>query len=100
MPIVVLEAAGENVPIIASDIAAHKEILNGEGTYFESKNILELAASLQEVLGDLDGAKERAKATNARVTDVYAWNKIASETKDVYLATAPGVVTFAETNRI
>ncbi len=100
MPIVVLEAAGENVPIIASDIAAHKEILNGEGTYFESKNILELAASLQEVLGDLDGAKERAKVTNARVMDAYAWDKIAAETKDVYLATAPAVVTLTETNRI
>lgn len=99
MPIVVLEAAGENVPIIASDIAAHKEILNGEGTYFESRNILELAATLQEVLGDLGGAKERAKATHARAKEMYDWSKIAAETKDVYLATAPVLTPFAETKK-
>jgi len=100
MPIVVLEAASENIPIVASSIAAHKEILNGEGTYFESKNILELAACLQETLGDLDGAKERAKITGARILNSFAWDKIASDTKDVYLATAPALAVLPETEKI
>ena len=85
MPIVVLEATGSCIPTIASDIAAHREILANEGVYFESKNILELAACLQETLGDLDGAKERAKALSERVLENYSWDKIATETKDVYL---------------
>jgi glycosyltransferase involved in cell wall biosynthesis len=100
MPIVVLEAAGENVPIVASSIAAHKEILGDEGTYFESKNILELAACLQETLGDLDGSKERAKVIGARVLNTFEWNKIAAETKDVYLATAPALAALPETEKV
>jgi glycosyltransferase involved in cell wall biosynthesis len=100
MPIVVLEAVGENIPVIASNIAAHKEVLGNEGVYFESKNILELAACLQETLGDLDGAKERAKVANARIVEDYAWDKIASETKDVYLATAPLRAALPETEEI
>jgi glycosyltransferase involved in cell wall biosynthesis len=89
MPIVVLEAAGEAIPIVASDIAAHREVLGDAGIYFESKNILELAAIMQETLGDIDGAKERAKPIADRIVRTYAWKKIAADTKDVYLATAP-----------
>ena len=100
MPIVVLEAAGENIPVIASDISAHKEILGDEGIYFESKNILELAACLQETLGDLDGVKERAKITGARILHTFAWDKIAAATKDVYLATAPLRAALPETKEI
>lgn len=100
MPIVVLEAAGEGVPIIASDIAAHREILENDGSYFESKNILELAAVLQETLGDLESAKERAKQISERIRNAYAWEKIAYETKDVYLATAPLRAALPETEEI
>jgi glycosyltransferase involved in cell wall biosynthesis len=100
MPIVVLEAAGEGVPVVASDIAAHREIMGNDGSYFESKNILELAAVLQETLGDLDGAKERAKAVVSRIRDTYAWERIAAETKDVYLATAPLRAALPETEEI
>lgn len=100
MPIVVLEAVGENIPVIASDIDAHKEIMDSEGIYFESKNILELAACLQETLGDLDGVKERAKTLGARILHTFAWNKIASDTKDVYLATAPALAALPETEEI
>ncbi len=100
MPIVVLEAVGEGVPVIASAITAHREILENDGVYFESKNILELAALLQETLGDLDGAKERAKTLGARIRDTYTWEKIAAETKDVYLATAPLRAALPETEEI
>lgn len=100
MPIVVLEAAGESVPIIASDIAAHREILLEDGNYFESRNILELAACLQETLGDLNGAKEKAKSVSSRIMGAYAWRKIASDTKDVYLATAPLRAALPETKEI
>lgn len=89
MPIVVLEASSLGLPVVASDIAAHREVLRENGIFFESKNILELAACLQETLGDLDGAKNRAKEVAVRINDEYSWKKIATETKDVYLATAP-----------
>lgn len=100
MPIVVLEAVGEGVPVIASSITAHREILENDGSYFESKNILELAALLQETLGDLDGAKERAKTLLTRIRESYAWEKIATETRDVYLATAPLRAALPETKEI
>jgi glycosyltransferase involved in cell wall biosynthesis len=89
MPIVVLEAAGEGLPIIASDIAAHRELLGDDGAYFESRNILELAALMQETLGDLEGAKTRARGLCEKMNAEYSWKKIAANTKDVYLATAP-----------
>ena len=100
MPIVVLEATAAGIPTIASDIAAHREVLKNDGTYFESKNILELAACLQETLGDLDGAKARAKTLSERIADEYSWSKIATETKDVYLATAPLRAALPETEEI
>jgi glycosyltransferase involved in cell wall biosynthesis len=100
MPIVVLEAAGTGLPIIASDIAAHREILEHDGIYFESRNILELAAIMQDTLGDLDGAKNRAKVLSDRILGAYAWNKIAADTKDVYLATAPLRAALPETKEI
>lgn len=89
MPIVVLEAASQSIPVIASDIAAHREILGEHGSYFESRNILELASRLQNALVSLDEAKEKARAAAERVLDAYAWPRIAADTKDVYLATAP-----------
>jgi len=90
MPIVVLEAAGEGLPVIASDIAAHREVLGSDGIYFESKNVLELAATLQETLGNLEAARVHARAVLApRVNEAYSWERIAADTKDVYLATAP-----------
>ena len=100
MPIVVLEAAGVGLPVIASDIAAHREILESNGIYFESRNILELAAIMQETLGDLEGAKDRAKILSDRILGTYAWNKIAADTKDVYLATAPLRAALPETKEI
>lgn len=97
MPIVVLEATGEAVPTITSDIAAHREILGDAGTYFESKNILELANCLQAKLNDIPTAKEAAKAMAPMVNEKYAWKKIAAETKDVYLSSAPVMAASMET---
>jgi glycosyltransferase involved in cell wall biosynthesis len=100
MPIVVLEAASEGVPVIASDISAHREILGERGNYFESKNSLELAAKLLDLFNGLAAEKAKAKTEADRVLKTYAWKKIALDTKDVYLATAPLRAAFSDTKEI
>ncbi len=95
MPIVVLEAASFGLPIVASDIEAHREILGGQGVYFESKNALDLSLALNRILENLETYRVEAKAFAGIVRATYDWDRIAAKTKDVYLETAPLTQTLA-----
>jgi len=88
MPNTVLEAVSLGLPVIVTDILAHREILGADATYVAPKNTYALGAAIDATLGSLAAARERA---NARVEDVrtrYSWDRIARATKDVYLSTA------------
>jgi glycosyltransferase involved in cell wall biosynthesis len=89
MPIVVLEAAGNGLPVVASDIPAHREILADQGIYFENKNTLDLANVMLATLNSIDEHRARAKAFAPVIEETYSWDRIARETEDVYRSTVP-----------
>jgi glycosyltransferase involved in cell wall biosynthesis len=88
MPMVVLEAAGSGTPILASSIAAHREILGDDGNYFEVKNSFDLTRALSETLGRIDELKLAAKDLAAKINQKYSWDGIVKQTNEVYLSTA------------
>jgi lipopolysaccharide/colanic/teichoic acid biosynthesis glycosyltransferase/glycosyltransferase involved in cell wall biosynthesis len=93
MPLTVLEAASFGVPVIASDIPPHREILrtSGPGAHL-------FAASDERALGDAlaavlaDPALERAGAAivRERIVSTYSWDAAANALDDQYMRLCPG----------
>jgi glycosyltransferase involved in cell wall biosynthesis len=87
LPLTLLEAASYGVPVVASDIPPHVEVLipTGPGRRtFASGSVEELAAALSEMLAAPDG--ERAGATTLRrdVLARYDWERATTSTESVY----------------
>ena len=72
-PLGVLEAMGFGLPIVASDIAAHREVLRGSGTLFDPRDAEALAEALRR-------SAERTGVQYATATDEYSWETIADRT--------------------
>jgi len=87
MPLSVIEAMFLEVPVIASDIEAHKILLkNGEyGTLFKSGDSKDLAKKIDMVLGDLDKYKQKALMAKKYVEKKYTAEIMWKNTKKVYL---------------
>lgn len=87
LPLTLLEAASHAVPIVASDIAPHLEIL-GPGRagarVFPSGDELALAAALDRVLGHPDGERTGAARLRERVLDHYSWDRAVEATETLY----------------
>jgi glycosyltransferase involved in cell wall biosynthesis len=87
LPLTLLEAASYGLPIVASNIPPHVEVLESEGPgqrLFPSGDVLELAAALDRVLAD--PARERAGADHLhqRVLGSYRWDDVTSATEQLY----------------
>ena len=87
LPLTLLEAASYGVPVVASDIPPHVEVLipTGPGRRtFASGSVEELAAALSAMLAAPDG--ERAGATTLRrdVLSRYDWERATTSTESVY----------------
>jgi glycosyltransferase involved in cell wall biosynthesis len=83
LPIAILEALSFGIPVLASDIAANREIGLPEECYFPVGDPSALGARL----ASLAVTREDEKAREARmrwVTSVYDWRRIAEETEAVY----------------
>jgi glycosyltransferase involved in cell wall biosynthesis len=82
-PIAVLEAASYGLPVILSDIAAHRELAIPRARYFAVADVAALADHLDAVCaspasGKLDGAE------SARLLAEHDWHSIAQHTLSVY----------------
>jgi glycosyltransferase involved in cell wall biosynthesis len=91
LPLVLLEAASNGVPIVASDIGPHLEVLRREEVgrrLFRSGDQRELVAAMIRSLSG--GFAERAGAAQFRdeVISKYSWKTAAAATEAVYLAAA------------
>lgn len=89
LPLTLLEAAAHGVPIVASDIPPHREVLGVSrpgGRTFPVGNEAALLAALQAVI---NGApEERAAAAGLRdlVLASYDWDAAATRTEQLYLS--------------
>jgi glycosyltransferase involved in cell wall biosynthesis len=87
LPLTLLEAASYRLPLVASDIPPHREIIGDDGPggrMFPSGDENALAAALTETLEDLDAAFAGARLLGDRVTGDYDWDRATDATEAVY----------------
>jgi glycosyltransferase involved in cell wall biosynthesis len=85
-PNVVLEAMAAECPLIVSDIAAHRELLDEESALFTpSDDVTLLASRIESAIRDREGARRRAAVARSRV-DPYGVPQVAAAYLDIYRA--------------
>ncbi|MEU7845834.1 glycosyltransferase family 4 protein [Micromonospora parva] len=92
LPLTLLEAAAYRLPIVASDIAPHVEVLSADaagGRLFRDGDEDDLVRALTALLADLPGERAGAVALSERVTGRYSWDTAARELEQLYLRLAP-----------
>jgi glycosyltransferase involved in cell wall biosynthesis len=87
LPLTLLEAASYRIPLIASDIPAHREVLGQDGAggrLFGSGDAAALRDTLSAVLGSPAREREGARQLGDRVVREYDWDEATDATEDVY----------------
>ena len=83
-PLVVAEAMSHGLCVVASDIAAHVELLDGTGTSFPAGDAHALADQLAWVLDNPDAARALGARARERIdAGAYSWDHAATETERV-----------------
>lgn len=82
-PISLLEALSFGVPVLVSDIAAHKEILLPDFRYFSTGNVGELSKKIEECFKKGIDESEKGKYIYL-IQTYYNWDIIAEKTLSVY----------------
>jgi glycosyltransferase involved in cell wall biosynthesis len=72
-----VEAMGYGNVICANDVPEHREVLGDAALYYAGAH--ELAAALQQVLGDSDLAADLGAAAAQRARELYSWDSVAAD---------------------
>jgi glycosyltransferase involved in cell wall biosynthesis len=91
LPLTLLEAASYGLPVIASDIHPHVELLECDGPgrrLFRDGDEDDLLYALWRVLSDLPGERVGGSVHGARLRAAYTWEAAARDTEQVYLRLA------------
>ncbi len=88
LPMAVLEAMGSSIPVVASDIPAHREAMDGWGVLFDVDDADAFAKGLEAALDD-QGMGEKAKEVIARRG--YNWDAIVARTFKIVSAPSNAV---------
>ena len=85
LPLAMLEAMREAVPVVASDIPPHQQLISSDrGTLFEAGNVTSCAAVLKQVMHQPQQLATMAQKAQRYVQDNYTWEKITAENLSVY----------------
>jgi glycosyltransferase involved in cell wall biosynthesis len=88
LPLTLLEAASYGLPVVASDITPHVEVLTADGPghrIFRDGDIEDLIRALRQVVADPDGERTGAQTLRDRVSTEYTWDSAAAELEALYL---------------
>lgn len=104
LPLTLLEAAAHGLPLLASDIAPHVEILGSDvpgRRLFRAGDSVELTATMSSMLANLDAESVTGEESRASVHARFDWDKAARELSDVYarLADRPADLALRSTVR-
>lgn len=89
LPLTLLEAASHGIPVLASDIPPHCEVLGADKPgqrLFPSGDEAALADALQRILSDQATERLGASGSRERVLALYNWDRAAEATESAYRA--------------
>lgn len=85
LPLAMLEAMQEGIPVLASNIPPHQQLINGgRGILFEAGNLESCICSLEWAMAHQQELAVMAKNAQRSVQVNYSWDRITSETLKVY----------------
>jgi glycosyltransferase involved in cell wall biosynthesis len=84
LPLAMLEAMREGIPIIASDIPPHQQLVAGRGVLFEAGNVNSCLQSLQWSIQNPQECAKMAKNAQVYLKNNYSWERITSDTMRLY----------------
>jgi len=85
LPLAMLEAMREGVPILASDILAHRQLLGSDrGILFRAGNLQSCVEKIQFSLSHPDLLSSMASNAQKHVAEHYTWERVTAENLDVY----------------
>ncbi|MEU8051685.1 glycosyltransferase family 4 protein [Micromonospora haikouensis] len=91
LPLTVLEAASYGLPVVASDIEPHREMLDRDGPgqrLFRDGDVDDLRRALHTVTADLPAERAGAALLRDRVLAEYSWDAAARELEELYFSLA------------
>jgi glycosyltransferase involved in cell wall biosynthesis len=92
LPLTLLEAASYGIPVVASDIPPHVEIVGSDGPgrrLVAAGDEGDLSRTLAQAVGSLDAERAGADAFGREVLATYRWDEVADATEEVYRAVMP-----------
>ena len=84
LPIVLLEALGYGVPVLASDIVPNVEVLGDKGQYFTAGNVDSLQREILSSLSKIAELRTQAETLRKSALVEYDWEHVTDLTLKVY----------------
>jgi glycosyltransferase involved in cell wall biosynthesis len=85
LPLVMLEAMREGIPVVASNIAPHRQLIGSDrGLLFQAGDLKTLVVALQTTLENPTKVAQMANKAQEYVKKNYNWSKITHENLNLY----------------
>ena len=84
MSMVLLEAASVGLPVICSDLAENRQVMENDALYFNSGNVESLIEQIQISLDRPSWIKEMGQRAMKRIREDYSWDAISVQYAGIY----------------
>lgn len=85
LPLAMLEAMRERVPVVASDIPPHQQLIGSDrGTLFKAGNLISCVTALKKAINQPKQLASMAQKAQKYIQHNYTWEKITADNLSVY----------------